>query len=114
MMRSGMRGRWQPSGWLSWRVGSSAAIWTQRGSRMDDGRAGTRPPMVTGRENSVIITARACPVPPRPIGAASKPAAWIERAAGQRRAGARDARGQRGGVVNRPLVGLLREALDAL
>src|SRR5215207_10760935 len=46
--RSGMRGRWQPRGWVSWRVGSSAAIWTHSGSRMDDGRAGTRPPMVTG------------------------------------------------------------------
>ena len=30
--------------WRTWRVGSSAATWTQRGSRMVDGRAGTRPP----------------------------------------------------------------------
>src|SRR5438034_7565561 len=67
-----MRGRWQPSGWVSWWAGSSADTWTQRGSRMDDGRAGTRPPMVTGRENSVIITARACLVPLRPTGAGPK------------------------------------------
>jgi hypothetical protein len=42
--RSGLRGRWQPSGWLSWRVGSSAVNWSQRGSWMQDGIAGTRPP----------------------------------------------------------------------
>ena len=43
-IRSAMRGRWQPRGWVSGRVGSSADTWTHRGSRMDDGRAGTRPP----------------------------------------------------------------------
>src|SRR4029453_6822271 len=32
------------SGWGTWRVGSRAATWTHNGSRMDDGRAGTRPP----------------------------------------------------------------------
>jgi hypothetical protein len=38
-----MRGRWQPSGWRTWRTGSRAN-WTHNGSRIDDGRAGTRPP----------------------------------------------------------------------
>src|SRR6266536_2124249 len=61
--RSGMRRRWQPSGWWTWRVGSRAANWTHNGSTIDDGRAGTRPPSTKG-ESSVIITARACPVPP--------------------------------------------------
>src|SRR5262245_64042005 len=41
MMRSGIRRRWQPSGWVSWRCGSSAANWSHSGSRMQDGRAGT-------------------------------------------------------------------------
>jgi hypothetical protein len=46
--RSGMRGRWQPSGWCTWRAGSSAETWTHRGSRMDDGSAGTSPPCDAG------------------------------------------------------------------
>jgi Transposase DDE domain group 1 len=69
MIRSGMRRRWQPSGWCTWRAGSSAANWTHNGSRIDDGRAGTSPPDDHGCENSVIIQARACLVPLRPTGA---------------------------------------------
>src|SRR4029450_10804741 len=49
----------------------SAATWTQRGSRTDDGRAGTRPPDDRRCESPQIITARACPAPPRPTGAGS-------------------------------------------
>src|SRR5215216_757560 len=40
MTRSGMRRRWQPSGWWTWRAGSSAANWTHSGSRTNDGSAG--------------------------------------------------------------------------
>jgi hypothetical protein len=41
---AGCAAGWQPSGWWTWRAGSSAQTWTHRGSRTDDGRAGTRPP----------------------------------------------------------------------
>jgi hypothetical protein len=53
-------------GWWTWRVGSSAATWSQRGSRLQDGIAGTRLHVITWCESLVIITARACPVPPPP------------------------------------------------
>jgi hypothetical protein len=42
-IRSGLWERWQPGGWVS-SGGAAPRSGTQRGSRMDDGRAGTRPP----------------------------------------------------------------------
>src|SRR5215216_1311827 len=45
--RSGMRRRWQPSGWVgetAGRSGSSAENWTHRGSNRQTGRTGTVPP----------------------------------------------------------------------
>lgn len=44
MIRSGMRGRWHRSGWVSVTGGISAANWHQRGSMIEDGRAGTSAP----------------------------------------------------------------------
>ena len=41
MIRSGMRGRWHPHGWVSMWGGISATNWRHRGSMMKDGMAGT-------------------------------------------------------------------------
>lgn len=49
-IRSGMRGLWQPSGWVSTCSGSSAANWSHRGSSRHDGRTGTSPPVITERQ----------------------------------------------------------------
>src|SRR6266508_1467309 len=45
--RSGMRGRWQPSGWDACRMGSRAANWAQSGSGpMLEGQARRTPALV--------------------------------------------------------------------
>ena len=60
-------------GWRTWRVGSSADTWTHRGSRTDDGRAGTSPPCDRRCESPLSITARACLVPLRLLAQALTP-----------------------------------------
>ncbi|MFB9075387.1 hypothetical protein ACFFX0_31190 [Citricoccus parietis] len=40
-IRSGTRGRWQPSGWESSTGGRSISNWHHRGSMIEDGSAGT-------------------------------------------------------------------------
>jgi len=41
MIRSGMRGRWHPHGWVSMWGGISATNWRHRGPMMKDGMVGT-------------------------------------------------------------------------
>jgi hypothetical protein len=60
----GMRWRWQPRRWWTWRIGSSAATWSQRGSSCRMGSQARNLQVITGCESFGDHHGSRLPCPP--------------------------------------------------